>query len=160
MYAYDITFVKRQVLTLARGIDKDGSCPSAVKQDFSAFWGGHYDSPSFFAMMVYDYVNHSGDKAFLQEEVNGKTILDLCCLVVSKQIERTDETGLLYKEGPYNKLDWADEVNRNGYVTYDEALFYRALSCVGKLCKACGKDGSFYEQTAEKVKAAIASIKK
>ena len=158
MYAYDISLVKRQVLTLARGIDKDGSCPSAVKQDFSAFWGGHYDSPSFFAMMVYDYVNHSGDKALLQEVVNGKTILDLCRLVVTKQIERTDETGLLYKEGPYNKLDWADEVNRNGYVTYDEALFYRALICVERLCVACGKDGSFYGQTAKKVKTAINEI--
>ena len=154
-YAYDISLVKNQICTLAHGIDKDGSCPSAVKQDFSAFWGGHYDSPSFFVMMTYDYVNHSGDVAFLQEEINGKSILDLCALVVQKQMERTDETGLLYKEGPFNKLDWADEVNRNGYVTYDEALYYRALTCMEKLCRACGRDGSLYAQTAEKVKAAV-----
>ncbi len=158
MYAYDISLVKQQILTLAHGIAEDGTCPSAVKQDFSAFWGGHYDSPSFFIMMVYDYVNHSGDKAFLQEVVNGKTILDLCRLVIAKQIERTDETGLLYKEGPYNKLDWADEVNRNGYVTYDEALYFRSLTCVEKLCNVCGKDGSFYRKTAEKVKTAINEI--
>lgn len=154
-YAYNISLVKNQIRTLAHGIDKDGSCPSAVKQDFSAFWGGHYDSPSFFVMMTYDYVNHSGDVAFLQEEVNGKSVLDLCALVVQKQMERTDETGLLYKEGPFNKLDWADEVNRNGYVTYDEALYYRALTCMEKLCRACGRDGSLYAQTAEKVKAAV-----
>ena len=158
IYAHDISYVKSQIRTLANGIAEDGSCPSAVKQDFSAFWGGHYDSPSFFVMMTYDYVNHSGDIAFLQEEIQGKRVLDLCRLVLKKQRERTDETGLIYKEGPFNKLDWADEVNRNGYVTYDEALYYRALYCMDKLMSACGEDGSFYRQEAEKVKAAINQI--
>ena len=158
MYAYDISLVKRQICTLARGIAKDGTCPSAVKQDFSGFWGGHYDSPSFFVMMVYDYVNHSGDTEMLQKTINGKSLFDLCCLVVNKQMERTDETGLLYKKGPFNKLDWADEVNRNGYVTYNEALYYRALACLEKLCTVCGKDGSEYRQAAAKVKRSINEI--
>jgi neutral trehalase len=74
---------------------------------------------------------------------------------MNKQMKRTDKTGLLYKEGPYNKLDWADEVNRNGYVTYDEALYYRALTCMAKLCEAVGKDGSEYAVEAERVKKAI-----
>ncbi|MBQ8429545.1 MAG: hypothetical protein IJX30_05575 [Clostridia bacterium] len=155
MFRYDIALVKRQISTLAKGIAQDGSCPSAVKQNFSAFWGGHYDSPSFFVMMVYDYVNHSGDTAFLSEKINEKSIIELCGLVVNKQMERTDETGLLYKVGPYNKLDWADEVNRNGYVTYDEALYYRALFCMDKLCKVCNQDGGIYAQAAAKVKTAI-----
>ena len=155
IYAHDTSLIKEQIRTLAYGIAEDGSCPSAVRQDFSAFWGGHYDSPSFFVMMTYDYVNHSGDLAFLKEEVKGRTVLELCRLVLEKQFERTDETGLLYKQGPFNKLDWADEVNRNGYVTYDEALHYRALYCMDKLLTACGEDGNFYRQLAEKVKAAI-----
>lgn len=158
MYSYDISYVKRQICTLAHGISKDGTCPSAVKQDFSAFWGGHYDSPSFFVMMVYDYVNHSGDVEFLSYKINGSTVLDLCILVVTKQMERTDETGLLYKDGKFNKLDWADEVNRNGYVTYDEALYYRALYCVEKLCIATNKDGSVYRDTAKRVKDKINEI--
>ena len=155
MYAYDISYVKRQVITLAHGIAEDGSCPSAVKQDFSAFWGGHYDSPSFFVMMAYDYVNHSGDKKLLSETVRGKTVFELCQMVTEKQMQRTDESGLLYKVGPYNKLDWADEVNRNGYVTYDDALYYRALTCMARLCEAVGVDGSRYEKAAETVKEAI-----
>ena len=157
-YAYNISFVRQQICTLAKGIAVDGTCPSAVKQDFSAFWGGHYDSPSFFVMMTYDYVNHSGDKAFLEEKINGKSILELCLLVMNKQMERADETGLLYKKGPFNKLDWADEVNRNGYVTYDEALYYRALYCLDKLCRACGVDGDIYKRQAEKVKNSINEI--
>lgn len=158
MYSYDISLVKQQICTLAKGVADDGSCPSAVKKDFSAFWGGHYDSPSFFVMMVYDYVNHSGDRAFLQESINGKTVYNLCELAINKQMERTDRTGLLYKQGPFNKLDWADEVNRNGYVTYDEALYYRALTCMEKICRACKKDGEVYRLAAEKVKKAVNEI--
>ena len=158
VYQYDISLVKQQICTLAKGIAPDGTCPSAVLQDFSAFWGGHYDSPSFFVMMTYDYVNHSGDVGFLQEQINGKSIVALCILVVNKQMARTDATGLLYKQGPYNKLDWADEVNRNGYVTYNQALFYRALWCMDKLCAACDKDGAVYRLAAEKVKDAVNAI--
>ena len=158
IYAHDVSLIKEQIRTLAYGIAEDGSCPSAVRQDFSAFWGGHYDSPSFFVMMTYDYVNHSGDLAFLEEKIHEKRMLDLCRLVLEKQLQRTDETGLLYKEGPFNKLDWADEVNRNGYVTYDEALHYRALYCMDKLLTACGEDGSFYRREAGKVKEAINRI--
>ena len=157
-YVYNISFVRRQICTLAKGIAADGTCPSAVTKDFSAFWGGHYDSPSFFVMMVYDYINHSGDKALLQEEINGKSILQLCLSVMNKQMERADETGLLYKKGPFNKLDWADEVNRNGYVTYNEALYYRALYCLDKLCQVCGVDGDVYRRNAEKVKNSINKI--
>ena len=154
-YRYNISLVKQQVCTLARGIAKDGTCPSAIKTDLSAFWGGHYDSPSFFVMMVYDYVNHSGDKAFLNETIDGMRLFERCLLVMNNQMKRTDATGLLYKKGPYNKLDWADEVNRNGYVTYDEALYYRALICMEKLCEVVGKDGSGYVVEAERVKKAI-----
>ena len=157
-YAYDISLVRRQICTLARGIADDGTCPSAVKQDLSGFWGGHYDSPSFFVMMTYDYVNHSGDKAFLQEQINGKSIFEWCLLVTNQQMSRTDATGLLYKQGAFNKLDWADEVNRNGYVTYDVALYYRALYCMDKLCQACGVDGATYRLAAQKVKNAINEI--
>ncbi len=158
MYAHDLSLVKQQVITLAHGIAEDGSCPSAVKMDFSAFWGGHYDSPSFFVMMAYDYVNHSGDFDFLQESVRGKSIFELCLMVTEKQMTRTDETGLLYKQGPYNKLDWADEVNRNGYVTYDEALYFRALDCMARLCEACHMDGKRYAEAAQRVKESINRI--
>lgn len=158
MYLYDVTLVKKQIWVLAKGIAPDGSCPSAVKSDFSGYWGGHYDSPFFFVMMVYDYINHSGDISFLREKIDGKSVFEQCVTVIKKQIERTDETGLLYKEGPFNKLDWTDEVNRNGYVTYDEALFYRAVSCMEKLCRAVGEDGEYYRCLAEKIKRAINEI--
>ena len=158
VYRYDVSLVKSQIVTLAKGIGEDGSCPSAVKGDFSAFWNDHYDSPAFFVMMTYDYVNHTGNIGFLNEKINGNTVINICLSVMDKYSEHTDESGLLYKEGKYNKRDWADEVNRNGYVTYNEALYYRALCCMNKLCSAVGLNGRDYKLKAEKVKDAINSI--
>ena len=119
--------VRQEILTLARGIKKDGSCPSAVKSDFTAFWGDHYDSPSFFVMEIFEYVKASEDRAVLQERIHGRTLLEIVRSVVERLIEKSDKRGLLYKEGKYNKRDWADEVNRNGYVTFVNLLFYCAL---------------------------------
>ena len=96
-------------------------------------WANHYDSPSFFVLMVYDYLNRTGDFSILSETVNGKTVYEWCLLVVDKLAGYEDETHLIVKEGPYNKRDWADEVNRVGYVTYVELLYARALFCVSRI---------------------------
>jgi len=156
LYGTHPEYVRDQILTLAGGIMTDGTCPSAVKSDFTAFWGDHYDSPCFFVMMVYDYVTHTGDTSLLQERVHGDSILVTVDKVLSKVSEKSDKTGLLYKDGDYNKRDWADEVNRNGYVTYVEALYARALYCASTLFASVdpGKSAS-YGAAFESVKTAI-----
>ncbi len=53
--------VRNEIITLANGISKKGQCPSAVKFNFKNYWGDHYDSPSFFVLMLYDYLVHTGD---------------------------------------------------------------------------------------------------
>ena len=142
--------VKRQILTLAKGISEDGSCPSAVKSNFSAFWGDHYDSPSFFVLEVYDYVVATGDDSIL--DVVGDKIKK----VLAKLQTKTDKTGLIYKDGDFNKRDWADEVNRNGYVTFVEALYYRALVAASRLFK--GELAASYAAEAKRVKDAVNDI--
>ena len=127
--------VRNEVLTLAKGIDRDGKCPSAVKFNFRNWWGNHYDSPSFFAILLYDYVRLTGDKGILQERAGRNTVLESAVKVVEKLSEYADETGLLYKKGSYNRRDWCDNVFREGYVTYDEALYARALYALHKLLK-------------------------
>ena len=160
MYKSHIGLVRDEIVTLARGIASDGGCPSAVKSDFSAFWGNHYDSPSFFVMMLYDYVNHSGDRAILTEDNDGKTILEKAVAVLDRLTECADETGLIYKEGAYNKRDWADEVNRNGYVSYVEILYIRALYCLSELLYATGNSvrGDRYHALCQRTKAAFDAI--
>lgn len=157
MYRNNIDKVKNQILTLARGIEPDGSCPSAVKSNWEAWWGNHYDSPSFFAIMLYDYINFSGDLSFADTEISGRTLFENAVSAVAHLSSYSDKTGLLVKSGEYNKLDWADEVNRYGYVTYDEILYARALESISNIYSLKGETekSSIYAAKYEKVKKAI-----
>lgn len=151
--------VRDEILTLARGVGEDGSCPSAVKSDFTLFWGDHYDSPSFFIAEICSYVSHTGDRAILDEKVNGTTLLEKVGAILDRLDTLTDETGLIYKTGDYNKRDWADEVNRGGYVTFVEAMYYRALTCAAALYAGRDDDrAALCRKRAEKVRSAINEI--
>lgn len=151
--------VRNEIITLATGVDKDGKCPSAVKYNFKNWWGNHYDSPSFLAIMLYDYVRTTGDRSILTEKWRKSNILDASRMVVEKLAECCDSTGLLYKGGEYNRRDWCDNVFRSGYCTYDEALFQRALYALSELYKGIDDELSrkYYERS-EKVKKAINDI--
>lgn len=160
MYRAKSELVKMQIMTLAMGINENGDCPSAVKSDYSNWWGNHYDSPSFFAMMIYDYVKYTGDSLLLSKTVKGESVLRKAENAINKLSEFADESFLIYKEGPYNQRDWADEVNRNGYVTYNEILYARALFSLSKLFEISGNRARAddYMHRFEKVKNAINEI--
>ncbi len=160
MYHSHSDKVKNQLITLAKGIKEDGSCPSAVKSDYTDFWGDHYDSPSFFAMMLYDYIRFSKDIAFADMTIGDDTILEKAVKVIKHLSMYCDDTGLLYKEGRYNQRDWADEVNRYGYVAYDEILFARALFSIAQIYRLKNKEEQFayYMDWFKKVKNAINDI--
>ena len=133
MYKTRPDLVRCQILTLARGIKENGDCPSGVLVDFNPRVRNYYDSPCFFVLMVYDYINRTGDRSILSETVNGKSVYDLCLLAVDRLSTFEDKTGLIVKSGRYNKLDWADQINRTGYVTYVELLYARALYCLSRI---------------------------
>ena len=133
MYKSRPDLVRCQILTLSHGIKDNGDCPSGVMADFNPRVRNYYDSPSFFVLLVYDYVNHTGDRSILDERVNGKSVYDLCRLVIDRLSGFEDKTGLIVKSGRYNKLDWADQINRTGYVTYVEVLYARALYCLSRI---------------------------
>jgi glycogen debranching enzyme len=132
--------VRNQILTLARGIGKRGECPSAVKSTFKNYWGNHYDSPSFFVMLLHDYAANSGDFSIFSEKIRGKSVLNCAELVVRRLEAETDETGLLVKSGKFNRRDWCDNVFRAGYATYDEALYARALYCMSDIFSALSEN--------------------
>ncbi|MBP5348787.1 MAG: hypothetical protein J6Z13_00330, partial [Clostridia bacterium] len=156
MYKDHADLVRNEILTLAQGIDVNGDCPSAVTFELFPHWQNHYDSPSFFVMMVYDYINRTGDFSILDEAVRGKTVYDYCLLTINKLSAYEDDAHLIVKEGPYNKRDWADEVNRIGYVSYLELLYARALYCVSKIAgtrneKLAAKYYGMYLQTKDAI---------
>ena len=133
LYRDHADLIRNEIVTLAHGIEENGDCPSAVNCRFHPFWINHFDSPSYFVMLVYDYINRTGDFSVLDEKVNGKTVYQFCLLSVDKLSECEDKTGLIVKAGRYNKRDWADEINRTGYVTYVELLYARALDCLSRI---------------------------
>lgn len=150
--------VRNEIITLAMGINNRGECPSAVKFNFKNYWGNHYDSPSFFVMMLFDYLAHTKDFALLDYECKAGTVLELATLVMDRLAQEEDEeTGMLIKGGEYNRRDWCDNVFRAGFVTYDEALYARALYCLGQLhYKKNNKElGDKYSTKFERVKKAI-----
>lgn len=160
MYRDHSDRVRNQLITLAKGIKRDGSCPSAVKSDYTEFWGDHYDSPSFFAMLLYDYIHFSKDISLADMAVGESTIFEKAVSAIAHLSMYCDDTGLLYKSGRYNQRDWADEVNRYGYVTYDEILFARALFCIAQIYRMKDDEEQFtyYMDWFQSVKSAINNI--
>ena len=156
MYNGQTEKVRNEIISLSRAIGEDGDCPSAVIFDYSSHWGNHFDSPSMYVLMVYDYVNNTKDVSVLSEKIGNYTVLELMRKVLVRLSEYCDETGLLVKSGEYNRRDWADEVNRYGYVAYDEILYARALYCFSRLLTLEGdSEASAYYGKFEKVKESI-----
>ena len=156
MYNGQTEKVRNEIISLSRAIGEDGDCPSAVIYDYSSHWGNHFDSPSMYVLMVYDYVNNTKDASVLGEKIGNYTVLELMKKVIDRLSEYCDETGLLVKSGEYNRRDWADEVNRYGYVAYDEILYARALYCFSKILKLQKHvDETVYYNRFEKVKESI-----
>lgn len=145
--------IKNQIITLCYGIDKSGICSSAVTSSLKPWWGDHYDSPSFFVMLIYDYVRTTGDKSILTERVKERSVIDYAISVIEELQTHTDSTSLIYQNQKWARRDWADNIFREGYITYDEALYYRALVALFKLT---GKEE--YKVKAEDVKEAINTL--
>ena len=133
MYKRRPDVVRNQILTLAHGIRGNGDCPSAVTVELNPFVHHQYDTPCFFVLMVYDYINHTGDFSVLDESVNGRTVYQHCLQAVDKLSQNEDKTSLIVKGGAFNTRDWASEINRTGYVTYVELLYARALECLSRI---------------------------
>ncbi|MDE6189119.1 MAG: hypothetical protein K2G37_02375, partial [Clostridia bacterium] len=150
--------VRNEIITLAGGISKKGECPSAVKFNFKNYWGDHYDSPSFFVLMLYDYLVHTKDFSILEEKVKSGKVIHSAKLVLNRLMKETDETGLLVKGGEYNRRDWCDNVFRSKYVTYDEALYARALYAMSEIYRVCYNDEAKSKEYADKYEKVVKSI--
>lgn len=150
--------VRNEILTLALGVADNGACPSAVIDEATVFWENHLDSPAFFVMMLHDYLACTKDFELLKEIAGGKTILQKMLFAVDSLLLKADKTGLIYRES-FNRHDWVDNIYREGYVTYIQALFYRAVYCAGKILKHLNDSTAVkYFEQADKIKKAIQSI--
>lgn len=146
--------VRQHLLSLATGVHPDGNCPSAVfAPHLAKQWGltgpdrldwlpDHFDSPSYLLLLVQDYLAATGDFSILDEQIHPgadpsqppSTLWTLAQSAVERLIgQDKDVDGLIEK--PYEANDWADNVRRNVWVSYDQALYVAALHAVANIAR-------------------------
>ncbi len=145
-------WVREHILSLALGIHRDGTCPSGVidpavfGKTLETFNDGdldwmpeHFDSPAFFVLLVNDYLQTSGDITLLKEQVHGRSILDHMQACGDYFVRRIDPQTNLPHKGQ-NPNDWADNVIRSPWVTYDLGLIYGAWNSLATILKQTAQD--------------------
>lgn len=154
--------VREHLLHLAAGVHPDGQCPSGIfaahllkkwraPTNCNADWlADHFDSPSFFILLLNDYLRATEDWKLLKavpDAINPQlhwpalTIGERAHAAIEYLISRdSDHDGLIEK--PYAANDWADNIKRSVWVAYDQALYIAALRAYAGLCDRIEKSGS------------------
>jgi hypothetical protein len=138
--------VRDQIRLLARGIQADGEAPSGVILSGEAqslawdkfrredrvyreehlrsgdWWSDHFDSPLFFILALGDYVRETGDMD------EAKLHWPLLLAILERYVAVAGPDGLPRK--PDHDRDWADNVYREGLVSYDLGLWVGALDAL------------------------------
>ena len=144
--------VRDEIRLLALGIQPDGEAPSGVILSGQAqavawdkfrrsdkvyagehlrqgdWWSDHFDSPLFFILALGDYVDATGDS----EEAKRHWLT--VTAILERYAAASGPDGLPRK--PNHDRDWADNVYREGHVSYDIGLWVGALDAVARLGKA------------------------
>ena len=142
---------KKSLETLLKNQSETGQIPSNVSLDEEkvSYGGpaGRVDSNLWLVIGFSQYVKRTKDLSFLK-----------------KHIERIDKIMFLLKCYEFNNKNliytpksgnWADEYLQEGYVLYDEVLYYRSLEEYAYLLKTVGKDNKEVIGKANKVKKII-----
>jgi hypothetical protein len=138
--------VRDQIRLLALGVQPDGEAPSGVILAGPAqsvawdkfrradrvyreehirsgdWWSDHFDSPLFFILSLGDYVRETGDMDEARQH------WPLVRAIFERYIRAADPDGLPRK--PDHDRDWADNVYREGLVSYDLGLWVGALDAL------------------------------
>lgn len=164
--------VREELRILARGVQPDGEAPSGVILSGPAqssawrqfiqhpdrykehhlrpedWWSDHFDSPLFFVLALGEYVRETGDASAAEEHWS------VVQAIVARYFDLAGPDGLPLK--PRNDRDWADNVYREGLVSYDLGLWVGALDAVAALGKK--RDPALAERAAKAVAAARENI--
>lgn len=140
---------REQLLLLSRELDAQGRAPSGVivgspvgdrvwraRRDADpaltddhprdgVWWHDHTDAPLFYALLACDVAAWTGDPDLFATRIDGGTIGGRVTAALARVHGSRDATGLPVK--PDHDRDWADNVFRGGYVTYDVGLYHGAL---------------------------------
>jgi glycogen debranching enzyme len=139
--------VREHLISLAAGVHPNGECASGVfaphllkewqaPANCDADWlANHFDSPSFFILLLNDYLHKTQDWSLLKVippllnpglKWPARSIAEKAQAAIEYLISLDkDGDGLIEK--PYLANDWADNIKRSTWVSYDQGLFIAAL---------------------------------
>jgi alpha-L-rhamnosidase len=113
---FDSPTVKRTISAL-RGKDPVTSHINTI-MDYTFYW----------FISIYDYYQHSGDKAFIKQSYPGMQSMMNYCL------SRRNADGLMQGlSGDWVFIDWADGLSKQGEVSFEQMLLCRSLESMA-LC--------------------------
>ncbi|MGD9275831.1 MAG: glycoside hydrolase 100 family protein [Candidatus Pacearchaeota archaeon] len=143
--------VKKSLKTLLKFQHKQGQIPSNVdmktKRVSYGWSAGRIDALLWFLIGFSQYVKRTHDRRFLKKHYEAyKKAFRLA------QVYEFNNRGFIYvpKGG-----DWADEFIQEGYVLYDELLYYRAFEEFISLRKKIYKKNDFYEKKKSEIRKKI-----
>ena len=163
--------VREHLVSLSAGVHPDGKCPSGIFASHllkewhapancdSDWLADHFDSPAYFILLLNDFLNATGDWELLEQVSKPtnprlgwpqQTIGEKARAAIDYLISRdSDGDGLIEK--PYAANDWADNIRRSTWVSYDQALFTAALKAYAGMCEHFGKteDAKRYTRKAD-----------
>ena len=123
--------IRDQILLLARGIEVNGSTPSAIPVDSEGtkipLWVDHVDSGPYFVMLVRDYVAWTGDSSVLTERINGRTVFTAMEDAISWLSTKDTDGNFLPEKKADSLQDWLDSIPRGGEVFSNGVLYYKAM---------------------------------
>jgi hypothetical protein len=144
--------VRDEILALARAVHEDGRLARSIRtlprpEEAPAApglgpydrWPDASDSPSYFAMLVHDYLAWTGERGILDEREGSRTVWDkvLACVHYLRSLD-TNHDFLFEKRR--NQPDWAFDVLRDDWVTYDLALHCQALKSAAEIALLRGDE--------------------
>jgi len=142
--------VAEEIDLLALGVQSDGEAPSglvlpgpgqsdaweAARRSNTGltrahlrprdWWSDHFDSPLLFVLMLADYVRVTGETAMAHRHWPAVK-------AVFARYQQLAQAGAGLPRKPRNDRDWADNVFREGLVSYDLGLWIGALGAVAEL---------------------------
>jgi hypothetical protein len=114
------------------------------------WWADHFDSPLYYCLLACEVAAWLPEAEVLALEVDGWTVRERLLAILARYARLADATGLPVK--PHNDRDWADNVFRSGYVTYNLGLYYSALVGVAQLLAPSDPDtAQALQQRAQRV---------
>lgn len=130
---------------------------AAIKRSIVALFGkppvtayiNHIMDYTLYAILsVWEYYEHSGDLQFLRRIYPVyKEHMDYVC-------SRVNGDGFLYGlPGDWVFVDWNSRLDTSGELSFEQILFYLALSAFAKVSEAIGEESAEYRERAGKLKA-------